>query len=367
MPANRPQPRPGVLDIAPYVPGKSSAPGAAKVFKLSSNETPLGPSEQTVAAYHAAGGHLEEYPDGSASALREAIGGVFGLDPDRIVCGAGSDDLLNLLARAYLRDGDEAIHTTHGFLVYPIATLGTGATPVVAPEKNYTADVDAILARVTPRTRVVFLANPNNPTGTYVPFDEVRRLHRSLPPGVLLVLDAAYAEYVRRNDYEAGIELVATSENVVMCRTFSKIYGLAAVRLGWMYGPAHVVDAVNRIRGPFNVNAPAIAAGIAAIRDTAHVERAREHNAKWLPWLTAEIGKLGLQVTPSVANFVLIHFPTTGGKTAKEADAFLTRRGLVLRAVGAYRLPNALRMTVGSEEANRLVVAALADFMGRAA
>src|SRR5512139_2208861 len=321
MTANRPQPRPGVLDIAPYVPGKSSAPGVAKVFKLSSNETPLGPSATAIAAYRAAGEHLEDYPDGSASALRDAIGAAFGLDPDRIVCGAGSDELLNLIARAYLKDGDEAIHATHGFLVYPIATLAAGATPVVAPEKNYTADVDAILASVTPRTKVVFLANPNNPTGTYIPFDEVKRLHRGLKPHVLLVLDAAYAEYVQRNDYESGIELVATSENVVMMRTFSKIYGLAALRLGWMYGPAHIVDAINRIRGPFNVNAPAIAAGVAAIRDAAHVERSREHNARWLAWLTEEIRKLGLPVTPSVANFVLIHFPQTKGKTAKDADA----------------------------------------------
>ena len=367
MSANRPQPRPGVLDIAPYIPGKSSAPGVAKVFKLSSNETPLGPSEATVAAYRAVAEHLEDYPDGSASALREAIGDVFGLDPDRIVCGAGSDDLLNLIARAYLSDGDEAIHTTHGFLVYPIATLGTGAKPVVAPEVNFTADVDAILRLVSPRTKVVFLANPNNPTGTYIPFDEVKRLHKGLPAHVLLVLDAAYAEYVQRNDYESGIELVATSENVVMCRTFSKIYGLAALRLGWMYGPAHVVDAINRIRGPFNVNAPAIAAGITAIRDAAHVEKSRAHNTKWLAWLTEQIGRLGLPVTPSAANFVLIHFPETKGRTAKEADAFLTKRGLILRQVGAYKLPNALRMSVGTEEANRLVIKALAEFLGKAA
>jgi histidinol-phosphate aminotransferase len=365
MTANRPQPRSGVLAIQAYVPGKSDAPGAAKVFKLSSNETPLGPSAEALAAYRAVAEHLQDYPDGSASALREAIGGVYGLDPDRIVCGAGSDDLLNLLARAFLADGDEAIHTTHGFLVYPIATLGTGATPVVAAETNLTADVDAILKAVTPKTKIVFLANPNNPTGTYVPFDEVRRLHRSLPGNVLLVLDAAYAEYVRRNDYEAGIELVATSDNVVMTRTFSKIYGLAALRLGWLYGPAHVVDAVNRIRGPFNVNAPAIAAGIAAIKDAAHVERSRAHNAQWLEWLTQEIGKLGLKVTPSVANFVLIHFPSE--KAAADANAFLTKRGLVLRQVGAYKLPHALRMTVGSEEANRLVVKALGDFLGATA
>src|SRR5262252_3460069 len=211
----RPTPRPGVMAIQAYVPGKSSAPGVAQVYKLSSNETPLGPSPRAVEAYRSVAEHLQDYPDGSATDLREAIGRAFGLDPARLVCGAGSDDLLNLLARAYLADGDEAIHTTHGFLVYPIATRGTGAKPVVAPETAYTASVDAILACVTNKTKVVFLANPNNPTGTYVSFDEVKRLHRSLPPQVLLVLDAAYAEYVRRNDYEAGIELVATSENVV--------------------------------------------------------------------------------------------------------------------------------------------------------
>jgi histidinol-phosphate aminotransferase len=361
----RPQPRPGVLAIDPYVPGKSTAPGVARVFKLSSNETPLGPSPKAVAAYRAVAEHLEDYPDGASTALREAIGRAFGLDPDRIVCGAGSDDLLNLIADAYLCDGDEAIHTTHAFLVYPIATLGSGATPIAVPEKDHTADVDAMLAAVTERTKVVFLANPNNPTGTYVPFDEVKRLHRALPAHVLLVLDAAYAEYVRRNDYEAGIELVATSDNVVMCRTFSKIYGLAALRLGWLYGPGHVVDAINRIRGPFNVNAAAMAAGIAAIQDSAHVEASRAHNEKWLAWLQAEIHKLGLKVTPSIANFVLIHFPETKGRTAEDVDAFLMRRGLILRRVKAYKLPNALRMTVGSEEANRLVVAALAEFMSR--
>jgi histidinol-phosphate aminotransferase len=367
MTANRPQPRPGVLDIAPYVPGKSSAPGVAKVFKLSSNETPLGPSANAIAAYRAAGDHLEDYPDGSASTLREAIGAAFGLDPDRIVCGAGSDDLLNLIARAYLKDGDEAIYTTHGFLVYPIAIAGTGAKAIAASEKDFTANVDAILKAVTPKTKVVFLANPNNPTGTYVPFDEVKRLHKGLPAHVLLVLDAAYAEYVQRNDYESGIELVATTDNVVMTRTFSKIYGLAALRLGWLYGPAHIVDAINRIRGPFNVNAPAIAAGMAAIRDTAHVDRARAHNTHWLAWLMDEIGGLGLAVTPSAANFVLIHFPEIKGRTAKDADAFLTKRGLILRQVGAYKLPNALRMSVGTEEANRLVVQALREFLGKAA
>jgi histidinol-phosphate aminotransferase len=365
MTTERPQPRPGVLDIETYVPGKSTAPGVARVIKLSSNETPLGPSPKAIAAYRAVADHLQDYPNGMATPLREAIGRAFGLDPARIVCGAGSDDLLYLLARGYIADGDEAIYTKHGFNIYPIAVLSAGGKPVVAAETDYTANVDAILAAVSARTKIVFLANPNNPTGTYVPFDEVKRLHKGLPLHVLLVLDAAYAEYVRRNDYEAGIELVATSENVVMSRTFSKIYGLAALRLGWIYGPAPVVDVLNRIRGPFNVNAAAMAAGIAAIEDSAHVETARAHNEKWLAWLTSEIRKLGLEVTPSIANFVLIHFPTAKGHTAEDADEFLTKRGLILRRVTSYHLPNALRMTVGSEEANKLVVAALAEFVGR--
>jgi len=363
--ATRPQPRPGVMDIAAYVPGKSSAPGVEKIYKLSSNESPLGASPQAIEAYKSVANELQDYPDGAATALREAIGKAYGLDPDRIICGAGSDDLINLLARGYLQDGDEAIHTTHGFLMYPIATLGAGAKPVIAAESNFTADVDSILKAVTPKTKMVFLANPNNPTGTYIPFDEVKRLQAGLPPHVLLVLDAAYAEYVRRNDYEAGIELVATSENVVMLRTFSKIHGLAALRLGWIYGPAHIIDALNRIRGPFNVNAPAIAAGIASINDAAHIEKARAHNEKWLAWLTEEIEKLGIKVTPSVGNFILLHFPETPGKTAAEADKLLTSRGVIMRAVRAYKLPNALRMTVGSEEANRLTVKTLAEFMGK--
>ena len=367
MTAIRPQPRPGVLDIAPYVPGKSKAPGVARVFKLSSNESPLGPSPKAVAAYQAAAARLQDYPDGDVTELRAAIGRAFGLDPARILCGAGSDDLLNLLAHAYLRDGDEVIYSAHGFLMYPIYALGHGAKPIAVPEKDYTADVDAMLAAVTPRTRIVFLANPNNPTGTYVPFDAIKRLQRKLPPHVILVLDAAYAEYVQRNDYEAGIELVATCENVVMCRTYSKVHGLAAVRLGWMYGPAHIVDALNRVRNPFNVNTPAMKAGIAAIEDTAHVQNSVAHNARWLAWLTEEIGRLGLKVTPSVANFVLIHFPESKGRAAADADAFLTKRGLILRRVSGYGLPNALRLTVGTEEANHLVVAALKDFVGKSA
>jgi histidinol-phosphate aminotransferase len=353
------------MDIEAYVPGKSSAPGVAKVYKLSSNETPIGPSPHAIEALKQAAARLEDYPDGAATALREAIGGAFGLDPARIICGSGSDELLNFLAHTYLMDGDEAIYTAHGFLMYPIYTLQSGAKPMIAPEKDHTADVDAILRAVTPKTKIVFIANPNNPTGTYLPFDEIKRLHAGLPRHVLLVIDAAYAEYVRRNDYEVGIELVATNENVVMLRTFSKIHGLAAARLGWMYAPAHVCDAINRMRGPFNVSTPAMMAGIASLADTAHIEMARAHNDKWLPWLTTEIGKLGLKVTPSVANFVLIDFETE--KRAAECDAFLTRRGLILRRVAGYGLPHCLRMTVGTEEANHLVVAALVDFVGKKA
>src|SRR5690349_20763608 len=291
-----PVPKPGILDIAPYTPGKSGAGVAGRVFKLSANETPLGPSPKAIAAYKAAADHLEDYPEGSSRVLREAIGRAYGLDPDRIICGAGSDEILNFLAHTYLGPGDEAIHTTHGFLVYPIATMGNGATNVVVPETDFTADVDAILKAVTPRTKLVWLANPNNPTGTYIPFDEVKRLRAGLPSNVLLVLDAAYCDYVSRNDYEMGLELVATTENTVMTHTFSKIHGLASLRIGWMFGPANIVDAVNRIRGPFNVSTPAMLAAVAAIEDTAHVQMSTAHTEKWRTWLTDEISKLGLKV-----------------------------------------------------------------------
>jgi histidinol-phosphate aminotransferase len=362
---SRPVPNPGILDIAPYTPGKSPVPEPGrKVFKLSANETPFGPSPKAIDAYMKAAAHLEDYPEGTSRVLREAIGRAFGLDPDRIICGAGSDELLNLLAHAYLRQGDEAISTTHGFLVYPIATQANGAVNVVAPETDFTADVDAILKSVTPRTKLVWLANPNNPTGTYVPFDEVKRLRAGLPPQVLLVLDAAYSDYVSRNDYEMGLELVATTENTVMTHTFSKIHGLASLRVGWMFAPAHIVNALNRIRGPFNVSTPAMRAAAAALEDTAHQQMSKTYTEKWRNWLTEELTKLGLKVTPGVANFVLIHFPLDKGKTAADADAFLTKRGLVLRALTNYRLPHALRMTIGTEQANRLVADGLRDFMG---
>ncbi|MCX7898592.1 MAG: histidinol-phosphate transaminase [Methylocystis sp.] len=366
-----PAPRPGVLAIDPYVPGKAGAPGAARVFKLSANETPLGPSPRAVEALREMADKIAIYPEGSSRALREAVGARYGLDPARIIMGAGSDNILELLALAYVGPGDEAVYSQYGFLEYKIVTLAAGGTPVVAPEANYTASVDALLACVNERTKIVFLANPNNPTGTYLPSSEVTRLARALPPHVILVLDAAYAEYVTREDYEAGVALANAQDNVVMTRTFSKIYGLAGLRLGWGYGPAHIIDALNRIRSPFNVSSAASAAGVAALEDRAHIDAAIAHNERWLPWLTREIeklqaGNMRLAVLPSVANFIAIRFPATPGFTAAEADRFLASRGLVLRAIGAYGMGEFLRLTVGSQEANELVVEALADFMQEA-
>ena len=362
--ATGPQPRKSILEISAYVPGSSGGKSAGPVIKLSSNETPLGPSPAATEAYAAAAEGLEFYPDGGAPALREAIATKYGLNPVHIVCGAGSDELISLLCHAYLEPGDETVYSQHGFLMYRIATLAAGGTPVVAPETDLTANVDAILACVTDRTRLVFLANPNNPTGTYLPYEEVKRLHDGLPPNVILVIDAAYAEYVRRNDYGSGIEMVSNAGNVVMTRTFSKIYGLAALRLGWAYCPEAIADVLNRIRGPFNVNAPAIRAGVAALADSAFIEKAADHNEEWLPWLTEKLTAIGIGVTPSVGNFVLLHFPDTDGKRAADADARLQARGVYVRRMEAYGLPGCLRMTVGSAEANRLVLEILTDLMG---
>ncbi len=356
-------PRQGILDIESYQPGRSTVAGGGPVIKLSSNETPLGPSPATLAAYQAAASTLERYPDRSATALREAIADFHGLDADRIVAGAGSDELLSLLAQTYLGEGDEAIHTEHGFLIYKIIIQAAGALPVVAPEIACRADVASILAKVSDRTKCVFLANPNNPTGTYLSADDIRRLRAELPAGALLVLDAAYAEYVQSDDYEAGAEMVADHDNVVMTRTFSKIYGLAGLRVGWAYCPEAIADALNRIRGPFNVSGPAIAAGVAAINDGAHRDRAVALNSEQLPLVAAKLVAMGLQVTPSVANFLLVHFPETEGKSAAEADAFLTARGILLRRVENYGFPNALRATIGTADDNEAVVSALGEFM----
>ena len=361
----RPVPRPGVMEIEAYVPGGSAAPKGVRLHKLSSNETPFGASPRVQEAIRQVVDHLELYPDGQSSRIRSALAARYGLNAANIVCGNGSGELLGYLAQVDLREGDEGIYTEHGFLLHRTLILATGAKAVEAPERDERVDVDAILARVTERTRLVFLTNPGNPTGTYVPADEIRRLHAALPGNVLLVLDSAYAEYVRRNDYDPGIELVTSADNVVMTRTFSKVHGLAALRVGWMFAPASIVDAVERIRGPFNINSVAIAAATAAVEDRDHVDRSVRENEHSLQTLTAAFEEMGLRVTPSVANFLLVHFPPEPGRTAAEADAFLTERGFILRRVAGYGFPNALRMTVGTSEANQGVVEALREFTAR--
>ncbi len=358
-------PKPGVLDIAPYVGGRASVPGVEQPIKLSSNEGALGASPTALAAYTHAAADIAIYPEGSAGILRQAIGEAFGLDPARIVCGNGSDELLTLIANAYLRPGDEVLFSAHAFLVYRIATLANSGVPVSVPEKNRRVDVGAMLAHVTPKTRLVYLANPNNPTGTYLLHDEVVRLHAGLSPETLLVIDAAYAEYVRRNDYDTGMALANKHANVVMTRTFSKIYGLAGLRIGWALCPPPVADVLNRIRGPFNVSIPAQQAGAAALRDVDHVARSIEHNEHWRSWLTDAIRAAGLAVDDSVCNFLLIRFPQEPGKTAADADRFLSERGLILRGVASYGLPDCLRLTVGPADANRKVAAALTEFMAK--
>jgi len=361
-----PVPGPGILDISPYIGGEAKAEGFARPIRLASNESALGPSPKAVAAYQALAGEIHRYPDGSAAELRAALGRHNGLDPARIVCGSGSDELIGLLLRAYARPGDEVLYSRHGFLMYPIGAKSVGATPVAVPERALTADVDGFLARVTERTRIVFVANPNNPTGTYLSADEMARLHAGLPPGVVLAIDAAYAEFVNRNDYEPGIALVNRAENVVMLRTFSKIYALAGLRLGWAYCPLAIADVLNRIRGPFNVTAPALAAGVAAVEDVAALARARAHNDRWLPWLSERLAALGLELTPSVGNFVLPRFPDEPRHDAAAAFAFLQSRGILTRQMGAYGLPQHIRITIGTGEEMEAVAAALADFMAAA-
>lgn len=356
-------PRPGILNIAPYVPGKDSVDGKEPIAKLSSNEGALGPSPKAMAAYAKAAGDLHRYPDGAAERLRSAIGRHYGLDPARIVCGTGSDELLNLLVRAYCGPGDELLYSQYGFLMYPINALGVGATPVAAPEKDFRADVDAMLAKLTDKTRIVAIVNPNNPTGSYLTKDEVRKLHAGLPKNVLLVIDAAYAEYVSRNDYESGLELVDHAENVVMTRTFSKIYGLGGLRLGWMYGPAGVVDVINRLRQPFNVNLAAQMAAIAALEDIAHTDAGRTNNDIWLPWLSSELTKLGLKPLPSVANFLAVSFGSK--ERAAAANDWLMNDGLIPRMIAAYGMPEFLRITIGTETEVKMVAASLARFVAQ--
>lgn len=354
-----PKPRAGVMDMPAYVGGREKVDGVANPVKLSANENPLGASPKALGALQMLN-DLALYPDGHATALRQKLATLNGLQAAQIICGTGSDEILNLLAQGYLAQGDEAIHTQHGFLVYKLATSAAGGVPICVAEDNLTANVDAILAAVSDQTRLVFLANPNNPTGTMLGRGEIERLHAGLPSHVILVLDGAYAEYVEPAHYPAGFDLVEKYDNVVVTRTFSKAYGLAALRIGWAYCPPAIADVLNRLRGPFNVNAAALAAADAALDDQAHIEKSRTHNSTWRDWLTQRLGGLGFDIRASEANFILIEFSDV--HEAERAEAFMVKHGIIPRGLAAYDLPTALRVSIGTEEANRAVVAILEMF-----
>jgi histidinol-phosphate aminotransferase len=353
------RPQPGVLDIALYQGGEARLPGQARVLKLSSNENPFGPSPAALEAFHASAGALHLYPSSDHAALRAAIAEVHGLDPARVLCGAGSDEIIAFLAQAYAGPGTEVIHTEHGFGMYRIAALAAGAVPVEVRERARRTDVDAILAAATERTGLVFIANPNNPTGTMIGQAEVARLAAGLPPQALLVLDGAYAEYVEGFDGHAG--LVEARDDVVMTRTFSKIYGLGGLRVGWGYGPAHVMETLNRVRGPFNLSAPALAAAEAAVRDLAYTDFCRAENARNRARLQSELARLGIAADAASANFVLARLQDAA--QAEACDRALRARGIIVRKVAGYGLPQALRITVGDAAACARVVEALEGFL----
>lgn len=353
-------PRPSILSVEPYVGGESKVPGVNRIIKLSSNEGAFGPPPAAIEAIARSAASAHRYPDGGATALREAIGARFGLDPARIVCGNGSDELLSMLILAYGGEGTELIMSAHGFMMYDLTGRWAGCRVIKVPEKNLTADVDGLLAAVGPRTKMMFLANPNNPTGSILPQAEVERLRRELRDDVLLVLDAAYAEYVTRPDYDAGQKLVDATPNTVMCRTFSKIFGLGGMRLGWAYAPPSIVDVLGRVRGPFNVNAAAMAAGIAALAEPGWVEASVAHNTEWRGKVADALAAAGLKTWPSEGNFLLVDFGSAD--RAKAADAHLRARGLIVRAMGGYGLGQMLRVTIGTAEECTLVTDALVAF-----
>jgi len=363
---NSPKPRPGILDIAPYVAGTSSIKGQTEVIKLSSNEGAFGPSPKAVKALQEMAASAHRYPDGNSANVRQAIAEIYNLNAEQIVCGAGSDELISLLCQAYGGPGDEILYSRHGFLMYEISARAVGATPVSAPETNLTADVDHVLSCVTDKTRILFLANPNNPTGTYLSHSEMHRLRKNLRSDIILVIDAAYAEFVERNDYQAGADLVDLGDNTVMTRTFSKIYALGGLRLGWAYCPPSICGILNRIRGPFNVGSQAMICGEAAVNDLAFTKKCKDHNDTWLTWTAVELRKLGLFVPEnSVGNFVLVRFPETPGKTAADADAFLQNHNIIIRRLEGYGLADCLRITIGLEHEMRAVIKNLRLFMGK--
>ena len=360
-------PRHGMLEVTPYVGGEASISGRNRAIRLASNENPLGASPRAAAAYAALRDELHRYPDGAARELRETIARVEELDPARIVCGAGSDELIALLVRGYAGPGDEVLHSEHGFLMYPIAARTAGASPVAAPERKLRADVDALLERVTAKTRLLFLANPNNPTGSYLSEAELRRLREGLPERVLLVVDSAYAEYVTEADSGSGAGLVEAFDNALMTRTFPQIHALAALRLAWAYCPPAVAGVLERLRGPFNVSQAAQAAGVAALDDREHVAHSRRHNARSRPWLIERLAALYLHPYPSAANFVLVRFPGHPERSADAALADLNENGVLVRALAAYGLPDCLRITIGTEAEVRATAEALEGFVARAA
>ncbi len=354
------RPQPGILDIALYEGGKANVAGVSNIVKLSSNENPFGPSDKAKEAFARSVHQLHRYPSTDHAALRSAIAEVHGLDAGRVICGVGSDEIIHFLCQAYAGPGDEVLYTEHGFLMYKISAMAAGATPVEVPERERVTDVDALLAACTPRTKLVFIANPNNPTGTMISSGEVQRLAEGLPPQAILVLDGAYAEYV--DGFDAGLALIEARENVVMTRTFSKIYGLGGLRIGWGYGPKHIMDVLNRIRGPFNLSNTQLDAAEAAVRDQDFVNRCRADNARMRIWLAEALAEVGVPSDISMANFVLARFGSV--EEAEACDLFLQSQGLIVRRVASYKLPHCLRITVGDEASCRRVAHAVAQFKG---
>jgi histidinol-phosphate aminotransferase len=351
-------PRPTILSIEPYVGGESKIPGVNRIIKLSSNEGAFGPPPAAIEAITRAAREAHRYPDGGATALREALGRRWGLDPARIVCGNGSDELIAHLCLAYGGEGTEIIMSAYGFMMYDIAGRYAGSRVLKVAEKDGFADIDAMLAAVGPRTRIVFIANPNNPTGALLPEAEMQRLRAGLRPDILLVLDSAYAEYVTAPGYDAGAQLVDAAGNTIMLRTFSKIFGLGGMRVGWGYAPAEIIDTLNRVRGPFNVAAASQAAAVAALGEEGWVEKCVAHNTAWRGRVTAALTAAGHRVQPSETNFVLVDFGTAEG--AKAADAKLKAKGLIVRGMTGYGLPQCLRITIGDAEECQLVIDAFA-------
>ncbi len=355
---NKITPQPGIMDITLYQSGAAHVAGVSNVVKMSSNENPLGASPRAIEAMQAAAAGVHRYPSSDHAGLRGAIGEVHGLNPEQIICGAGSDEIIAFLCQCYAGPGDEVLYTEHGFSMYRISALAAGATPVEVRERERVTDVDALLEGCTDRTRLVFIANPNNPTGTMISEGEVARLADGLPKGTLLVLDGAYAEYV--DGFDAGAAVIDARSNVIMTRTFSKLYGLGGARIGWGYGPASVIDVLNRVRGPFNVSSVALAGAEAAIRDLDYVTSCRAENTKWRAWLADALAEVGVSSDISCTNFILARF---GSQTEAEAcDLYLQKQGLIVRRVAGYNLPEALRITIGDETSCRRLAQAVKDF-----